>query len=472
MMTMSPPRPASDHFYLACSGLFMLVVLAAAAVFYNMPVLAEKRLAAQLAAWILIGGTLTAYLQGYRAVHFASGKAPLRRAIVGFAIGFGLLAILIPPFHSTDIYSYINIGWQQADYGLNPYTHSLNETPGWRQDPMFFDVWRDTPSAYGFLFSEISYGLCRLGGGHYGLTVFLFKLLGAASFGLTGWLVWQGCRRLKIAAPERCLYLFLWNPLLLIHIVSQGHNDLIMGLCTAAGVLCAVLGGWLSAVPLLATGVLIKYGAAVVLPLALLYLIKRHGVVKTAAGLGLGISLAAASATPYFVCGGDRLPWERIGSTVTEMCNSFPSLVFFPYEVAAHASPTLKTFAPQAVAAMKVVFWIGFLLFYVRLLLIRLVGPYGRAEFIRDSVLVQFVMICLVSSKFYPWYLGMFLPLVFWLPSGDRLRRAAIAISCAEMLAITFIGQSHGLNVCVMLLLPLAWSFFPERFPRFCMPEE
>ena len=38
------------------------------------------------------------------------------------------------------------------------------------------------------------------------------------------------------------LYLFLWNPLLLLHFLSDGHNDLLMGLCTAACIFCAVAG--------------------------------------------------------------------------------------------------------------------------------------------------------------------------------------------------------------------------------------
>jgi hypothetical protein len=82
------------------------------------------------------------------------------------------------------------------------------------------------------------------------------------------------------------------------------------------------------------------------------------------------------------------------------------------------------------------------------------------ATLLRDCVLVHFVLVCLVSSKFYPWYMGMFLPLALLLSPGDWLRRSVLAVSCAQVLSLTFINQAHFLNVLVMLLLPLVVVLF------------
>src|SRR5581483_8865181 len=58
---------------------------------------------------------------------------------------------------------------------------------------------------------------------------------------------------------------------------------------------------------------------------------------------------------------------------------------------------------------------------------------YAWHEFVRDAVLVQFVMIVFASSKFYAWYLPMFWPAVVWLPADSRLRRATHAVGLAQM---------------------------------------
>jgi hypothetical protein len=76
-------------------------------------------------------------------------------------------------------------------------------------------------------------------------------------------------------------------------------------------------------------------------------------------------------------------------------------------------------------------------------------------------VLVQFVLVCLVSSKFYPWYLGMFLPMVYWLPSSGKLQRAVLAVACAQMLQFTFLRNADGINTIILLLGPLAYVLLP-----------
>jgi len=78
---------------------------------------------------------------------------------------------------------------------------------------------------------------------------------------------------------------------------------------------------------------------------------------------------------------------------------------------------------------------------------------------------VQFVLVCLVSSKFYPWYLGMFLPLAYWLPAGDKLRTAVLAVACVQVLQFTFLRNAHGINTVILLLGPLAYVLFvpPEK---------
>src|SRR5262249_20028436 len=221
--------------------------------------LAGRRAVAEGFHWLWAGGMLAAYLLGYRALRAGGGRAAV---VVGFAAGLGLLALLLPPFHSIDVYCYANIGWQQVGHGVNPYVAHVDETPGWERDPMFSPYWVDIPSAYGFLFARVARLVCLLGGGRLGGTVLLFEAVNAVALALTAAVVWWGCRRLRRPAPERALYLILWNPLLLVHALGNGHNDVLMALCTAAGACCALAGGWLALLPALAAAALVKYLAA------------------------------------------------------------------------------------------------------------------------------------------------------------------------------------------------------------------
>src|SRR5256885_1089720 len=81
--------------------------------------------------WPLAAGLLAAFLWGYRALRDRPEASGQCRTIAGFTAAFCLLSLLVPPFHDIDLCCYINIGWQQHHYGLNPYTHTLGEVPGW-----------------------------------------------------------------------------------------------------------------------------------------------------------------------------------------------------------------------------------------------------------------------------------------------------------------------------------------------------
>src|SRR5260370_7866860 len=104
------------------------------------------------------------------------------------------------------------------------------------------------------------------------MALFLFRALGVGVFLGAGWVVWRGSRLLGLSHPDRALYLFLWNPLLLLMFAVHGHNDLWMGLCSALAVFCAVAATWLPVMRLLVTAVLLKHSAAIGLPFAFLYL--------------------------------------------------------------------------------------------------------------------------------------------------------------------------------------------------------
>jgi hypothetical protein len=131
-------------------------------------------------------------------------------------------------------------------------------------------------------------------------------------------------------------------------------------------------------------------------------------------------------------------------------------MVLFPFEMAVNRFPSLQAYWSQVANTITMVFGAAFLAFYAFLAWIRLRGDrYDRDTYLRDCVLIQFVLVCLASSKFYAWYLGMFFPLALWLPEGDRLRRVVLVVTCANLLSLTFVAQAHFLNATLMLVIPL-----------------
>ena len=437
------------------AGLAILALLVIAAVFYHTPALAANRVASELFAWLLAGGMLVAYVRGDIALQSCAdlnGKAPVVR---GFAAMFGLLSLLIPPFHSVDVSCYINRGWQQVHYGLNPYVHRVLDIPNWQLDPMFRPHWAEARSPYGFLFEELAWLICRLGGGHWTTTLLGFKVASLAVYTLTGWIVWLGCRRMGLPRPERQLYLVLWNPLIIVHSLINAHNDLWMGMLTAVAVYMAVTGTWLWTIPALVAAALIKYASAALLPFTVLFVGRHSGWRKTCAGMCLCISVIALSAWPYL-----HNDWRSFftgqGTANTVVQNSLAGMALFPFEMAVRQRPSLQDSWEDVAKGITLTFGVAFLLFYASLFWKRLRGgPYNREVYLYDCVLVPFVLVCLASSKYYAWYLGMFFPMALWLPEGDRLRRVVLVVTCANLLSVTFVAQAHFLNTLLMLVIPV-----------------
>jgi alpha-1,6-mannosyltransferase len=471
-------RPAILPFAASCRALYwagagLLGLLLATLVFHHSFADRSHQAVRQCLYAALAVGLAYAYLRGYKAMRACPDASRTLPPLVGFGAAMIVAAVFIRPFHSDDVYCYINIGWLQAHYGLDPYTQVPTDIPGWQQDPMLCAEWSHTRAAYGFLFTGLCKLLCWAGDGSPRATLLLFKTVNAIVFALTAWVVWLGCRRMPLPRPERGLYLFLWNPLLLLHVIGNGHNDLLMGLSTATAVYLAICGTWFWVLPALVAGALVKFGSAVLLPFALLYLVRSHGwreaTLSAAGALLVGVFIAA----PWIDMDGRLSVWSHLATNSTAIHDSLPALVYFPFGVLTKLLPSLKACNVLVIATIKSVFWAGFLGLFTRVAWLRLRDrAYEPARFVRDCLLLQFVLVCVVSSKYYVWYLGMFFPLALWVSADDWLRRATLALSCAQLLAFTFIDRSHGLNEVLMLVVPIAWAIRPMLLPQGIATEE
>ena len=137
-----------------------------------------------------------------------------------------------PVLLSTDVFSYIAYARMGVEHGLNPYLHGPVAIS---HDPVFRYVghsWLETPTAYGPLYTLISYPFAPLG---LKGAVWAMKLEALLASAGTLALVWR-CARARGFDPVPALLAVGANPLYVIYGLGGAHNDLLMMLAMMAAV--------------------------------------------------------------------------------------------------------------------------------------------------------------------------------------------------------------------------------------------
>jgi hypothetical protein len=251
-------------------------------------------LIALIVATVSYGGlVLLAYARGEQAIP--------RRWAIGLIGVLHLVLFLGPVLFSTDVFSYIAYARMGVEHGINPY---LQGPAAISHDPVFRYVGRDwlrVQSAYGPLYTLLSYPLAPLGV-HGALWAMKLEAL-LASIGTLA-LVWR-CAKARGRDPLPALIAVGMNPLYLLYGLGGAHNDLIMMLAMMAAVALTLTPRGEAAGPrrealagaLVIAGALVKATVAALLPFMLL---SRR---RLAPVLGAAAALVALLAVGYAVFG-------------------------------------------------------------------------------------------------------------------------------------------------------------------------
>jgi len=199
----------------------------------------------------------------------------------------GVLHALVfagPILLSTDVFSYIAYARMGVEHGINPYTHGPLAIA---HDPVYHYVgqdWKHVATAYGPLYTLISYPLAPLGlkGALWGMK--LLALL--ASIG-TLTLTWR-CARIRDLNPVAATLAVGANPLYVIYGLGGAHNDLIMLLLMTAAVSLTLAGRDATAAASAVAGGLVKVTVAALLPFMILARRSWRQALGGAAALALG----------------------------------------------------------------------------------------------------------------------------------------------------------------------------------------
>lgn len=215
-----------------------------------------------------------------------------RRWAIWLVAGLNVIVFAGPVLLSTDVFSYIAYARMGVLHGVNPYLHGPIAIKG---DPVFKYVgedWHHTATAYGPIYTLLSYPLAWLG--MVG-ALWAMKLEALAASGGTLWLTWR-CAQTRGLNPVVALVAVGANPLYVIYGLGGAHNDLIMTFFMMAAVALTFAGRDAPAAASVVIGALVKATTAAMLPFMLLARRRTATIFGTLAML----VVAAAVAYPVF----------------------------------------------------------------------------------------------------------------------------------------------------------------------------
>ncbi|HEV2974015.1 MAG TPA: glycosyltransferase family 87 protein [Solirubrobacteraceae bacterium] len=262
---------------------------------------------------------LLAFTAGYAGL-IALGRSVSKRFAIALLVVLHALIFVGPILLSTDVFSYIAYARMGVEHGLNPYVHGPLSIA---HDPVYHYVgadWKKVATAYGPIYTLISYpfGLLGVTGALWGM-----KLLALLASAGTLVLTWR-CARIRGRDPVSATLLVGANPLYIIYGLGGAHNDLIMLLLMMGAVALTFAGRDAPASAAVVTGALVKATVAALLPFMLL---ARRSLAQVWGAL---VTLVLGALVAYAVFGAD-------GVNVVAALNrdaAFVSTDSFPTEIA------------------------------------------------------------------------------------------------------------------------------------------
>jgi alpha-1,6-mannosyltransferase len=210
-----------------------------------------------------------------------------RRVVLGLSGGLLVLAVVVPPTQSGDVWAYAMYGRIVSHHHSSPYTRAAADYPRDPAAARVDHVWQRTKSVYGPAFTWLSAAGMRLAGSSRLAARLLFQIVAALAIGVVLFLI---DRRGRDPLALACIGL---NPVIVLGVVNNAHNDALIGLAILGAVLLAHAGRPVAAGLAGAAGALVKLSA--LLPMAAVgwWLWRRRGW-RPAAALGIATLLTVA----------------------------------------------------------------------------------------------------------------------------------------------------------------------------------
>jgi len=387
----------------------------------------------------------------FGAIHIV--RRDTRRSMTAIIVaGFGLFALVFvftPSFMSRDIFSYIFFGRAMTVYHSNPFLL----IPHARQSDIFYPLigWKYNASVYGPVFNYLSWLVTRIAGNNVAANVLGFKFMAFLFYSACLPMVYWLTRRVSPGKENMALAVTAWCPLLVMHTLGGGHNDVIMVAIVLAGYLLYRKGYLLIGIVIVMVAVLVKIDAVLALaPMLVLYVRDKQGAslkrlfAACAACIGIGVVLYL----PF-------LQTLKIFKTTARMskmysASSIPQLFSWLYQKM-FSSGSKASLSLQLSARSRV--HLLFLAVAAILGILLLVGVKDYRSMVLCAAALVFIWFC-TSTYILPWYLG--LGLVLAALTGWNITTGAL-IGASTIFILYQIAGGPGLSIPLLLLFVI-WA--------------
>jgi hypothetical protein len=364
-------------------------------------------------------------------------SAGMRRLALGLPVLFNIILLLGPPAMSIDVMSYISHGHIE-NAGGNAYAEPSSSVAGSNVGSRLESFgWRPVHpvSPYGPLWSQIETTTTRVG--DVSAIVTAFKAI-AIVFSLgSAVLIWLILGRVH---PQHQLFgtlLYLWNPLIVIELAGEGHNDSAVVFFVLLGLILTVRRRPGGAVLATSAGILTKYLPLLFVPLQAVYLWRtrqdsRHLVRRVIVGITAALVLAALAFAPRWTgvetFEGVRLTGQlgNTGSTPTLLLHGLSRVV----------SSSGATVVVSVVTMVGLAAWLWW----------QAKTVIDSATLLQACAAVSVVYMLIATPSFWPWYALLpvalmalvpktaFLALLLAVSIGARLVAPLDALYVAEVI--------------------------------------
>ncbi|MEU8264045.1 polyprenol phosphomannose-dependent alpha 1,6 mannosyltransferase MptB [Micromonospora sp. NPDC048999] len=382
-------------------------------------------LALLLRAWWRVGVTIRA------------ADGPSLRELAVTAAWWAAPFALITPIFSGDVHSYLAQG-AVTMAGLDAYRVGPSALGG----PLTVnvpDIWQHTPAPYGPVFLQLAAAVTALTDGGVWAGVIGMRVLALLGVGLLAWSV-PRLAGLCGVRPVAALWLGVLNPLVLLHLVGDAHNEAVMLGLMCVGLLLALRRRPVIGVVVITLAALVKAPAVVaiafVVPIWARHLIGRRRRLRAARRIVLVTAVTSLAVTAATRSG---FGWIRALGTPTH-AHTWMSVTT---DVGWAAGTLLHRLGGLAVEHTIRAFWLGGLVLAaaVSLILWRRAARIGPVA----ALGLCLAMVVLAGPVVHPWYLLWALVPLAAAARGAVLRRAVAIGSVVLVLAVLPGGVQPGL---------------------------
>ena len=237
--------------------------------------------------------------------------------IVGGWLAASAVLLFVYPGQSSDVFDYILRAHMLGHLKVNPLAVApLDVQPA---DVFPYASWQHVVDFYGPLWHAVSTVAHLIAGESILANILAYKIVGMLSMGIAGVLIYGALRQTAPEHAEAGLALWLWNPLVLNEAVMNAHNEVLTVIPIVAGMWLLLRKRPVAGVVMLITAGLVKATAWLLVPAALVWLLRQYGFKRafvqglTSGLFGLAVVLAAYAPfggiqrlAPVF---GDRSKW-------------------------------------------------------------------------------------------------------------------------------------------------------------------